>query len=128
MNVVVKAFLKQHVRTAFDAPALLLPMRPGISTSNLTMKELSHSHQHTSIITKSREKWLCAKENILALCAGLPHGLHLERIKQDPEFFSSMKTTPDHSFLNVILPAVLSGECTDSDSGSASKKQKPLDC
>lgn len=40
----------------------------------------------------------------------------------------SIKPTLDHFFLDVILPAVLSGECADSDSESASKKQKPLYC
>ena len=70
---------------------------------------------------------VCERKYTYFVC-WTPHGLHLERIEQDPQFFSSIKPTLDHFFLNVVLPAVLSGECADSDSESASKKQKPLYC
>ena len=56
------------------------------------------------------------------------HGLHLERIEHDKLFFSSIKPRLDNFFLDVILPAVLRGESTDSDSKTLSKKKKPLYC
>ena len=71
---------------------------------------------------------VCERKYTYFVC-WTPQGLHLERIEQDQQFFSSIKPTLDYFFLNVILPGVLRGECTENQCQSpSSKKQKPLYC
>ena len=70
---------------------------------------------------------VCERKYTYFVC-WTPHGLHLERIQYDTRFFSSIKPRLDDFFLDVILPAVLRGECADGDSESMSKKQKSLYC
>ena len=113
--------------TAFNTPVLLLPIRQKISTSSLTMKELSSSHEHTNTFFQVQGQMAVFEHKYTYFVCWTPQGLHLEQIEQDQQFFSSIERTLDYFFLNVILPAFLGGECTENQCQSpSSKKQKPL--